>query len=403
MKKKPIVKKNRHGGTHKRDIKLYFALLNHGTMLTGMTTEVLPAMQRTPGVKLFWEHPSKTWHHPISSNRNRIVKRFLADKNECDFLLMIDDDVLPHTNPAEMVFADCDIVGSPALVRQNNHMINWVAYVKHPALDGYAPVDFAGIEGNIDLLKVDIVGTGCIMIARRVLEDPRMKAPFNCEYDEDGITEYGTDYAFCRKAGALGYNIFTTPKRRCEHFKKVGLSELDGYCKTEGIDPSPVKYNIPYGGFAITQKDWHFIRDIIQREKIENILEFGAGLSSLLMSELAQVTTYERDEVYTSEIAKRMNGNKLTIHLWDGIEISSDPVDFALCFVDGPKGKAAGGEGRQRSIQLASRCKRVIVHDAGRVDETTWQEKYLEGNGFKMQASNGWHRSRCQYWVKNVS
>jgi hypothetical protein len=50
-------------------------------------------MNKVPGVKLYWEHPRKTWTHPIYSNRNAITKRFL--KTDCDFLIMQDDDIIP--------------------------------------------------------------------------------------------------------------------------------------------------------------------------------------------------------------------------------------------------------------------------------------------------------------------
>ena len=376
---------------------LYFALLNHGTMRTSFVTDVLPSMRKTPGVELHWEHPAKTWDHPISSNRNRIVQRFL--QTDYDFLLMVDDDVVPLHNPAELVYANADIIGCPALVRQNRSNINWVAYVKHPTEDGYGPVDFAGIDDDVDLLKVDIVGTGCIIIARRVLEHPDMKAAFNCEYNEDGITTSGTDFAFCRRAKRAGFEIYATPKRVCEHYKEVGLLEMDGYLRTEGVDPAPVKYGIPYGTMAITQKDWHFIRDIIHRNKVSSVLEFGAGLSSLLISEIASVQTYETDQKCLDNILSLKNGNQLSVEWWDGTDTKIES-GFDLAFVDGPLGRINGGPGREHSIRLASEYANcVIVHDAGRDDETKWQEKYLRPK-FKLKAQSGHHRTRCNFWVK---
>ena len=61
----------------KKKYKVYLAILNSGELRSEMTSTVIPAMQKTNGVSLIWEHPDKTWANPISSNRNRIVKRFL--------------------------------------------------------------------------------------------------------------------------------------------------------------------------------------------------------------------------------------------------------------------------------------------------------------------------------------
>jgi hypothetical protein len=82
------------------------------------------------------------------------------------------------------------------------------------------------------LLKVDVIGTGCIIIARRVLE--KLKAPFMEEVDESGIVTMGEDFAFCRKAKAADFEVFTTPKMRCEHWSEVGLHQHSKYEDSEG-------------------------------------------------------------------------------------------------------------------------------------------------------------------------
>ena len=388
------------------EIKLYLAILNNGWLRREMSAQVIPAMSSTKGVKLFWEDPKKTWANGISVNRNRIVKRFL--QTDCDFLLMIDDDVVPWHNPAELVFADMDIIGSPARVRQNGNVVNWVAYIKHPDNDGYVGIDLSRVDSDIDLLdlKDGVVGTGCILIKRKVLE--AIKAPFNCEYDEDGDCTFGTDFAFCRRAYEAGFKIWVSPWRICEHFKDgFGLNDMDAYDESEFHDDSPSRYKMVWSFMSIIQKDWKFIKSILVKNEIKTVLEFGSGLSSLLISEIAEVTSYETDRKYADDIlSKRIvvaggqTINNLLIRMWDGKDVDDDLPKYDLAFVDGPLGKSSGGMGREHSIRIAAEhADRIIIHDAGREDEWKWQMKILRPN-FKRVSWNGAHRGHCAYWVR---
>ena len=379
-------------------IGLYVAILNHGWFRTEITSDLLPKMKKTAGVRVTLEHPAKTWDHPISSNRNRIVKRFLATR--CDYLLMIDDDVVPLDNPAEFVHAGKDIVGFPAPVRQAGRQLNFVAYVKYPERDDYAPVDFARVDDTIELLRVDIVGTGCILIKRRVLE--ALKAPFHTEFDEDGILEVGTDFAFCRKAAAAGFEIFCTPQRVCEHHKEVGMLSFQSLSSSQEVDPAAQEYGIPWGGWAITPADWAFIRRVIKDINPVRILEFGSGLSSLLMSEMALVLSCETDPEHAHSIQKKA-GPRLKIRTWDGSDfLLPGNGRFDLAFVDGPPGERNGGPGRAEAMRAASAlCDHIIVHDARREEEARLQEQYLKGE-FRLVRRSGYHEACCHYWVRRL-
>ena len=393
-----------------RPVRLYVAILNKGWIRREIYA-VLEKMKATPGVEVTVENLNLTFAQPIFANRNRISKRFLAHKPKQDYLMMIDDDIIPLHNPAELVFAKKDIVGSPAKVRQRGRTINWVAYMKHPDVEGYFSVDFANVDDTIDLLSVDIIGTGCILIRRRVLEKLFAKAkngwdaPFTIEVSETGDSKYGTDFAFCKRAQAAGYKIYTTPQRICEHVKELGLLDIQGYDDCDGRDAIAGKYAIPWGDFAISQNDWHFINDIIEKQKIRKILEFGSGLSTLLMSEIAEVTSYETDGEWIAKVEGLARGNghperALSIIKWDGKKEPKGIEEYDLAFVDGPKGKDIGGVGRELSMKLASEhAQRIIVHDAGRQNEQKLQAKYLRGK-FRLKARNGWHAQRCQYWEK---
>jgi hypothetical protein len=396
----------------KRNVRLYVAILNRGWLRREMYP-ILDKMKETQGVDVYVEPFGKSWGNPIFSNRNRICRRFLDKKPKQDYLLMMDNDVIPLHNPAEIVHAKKDIVGSPAKVRQRGRTINWVAYVNHPHVEGYIPVDFENVDSDADLVTVDIIGTGCILIKRRVIENlfklangNGWDAPFTIEVDEWGGSHYGTDFAFCRRAQKAGYKIYTTPHRVCEHVKEIGLLDISSYDSSDGRDMVLGKYAYAWDDYTISQQDWYFLRDIIEKEDVHTVLEFGSGASSLLMSEIAEVHSFETDPAHIKRVQEAADATPNTVNMlsmvkWDGKSLPKGikPI-YDLAFVDGPPGKGVGGPGREHSMKYASKhAKRVIVHDAGRVDEMRWQNKYLKPD-FKLMKRSGWHLQRCNYWVK---
>ncbi len=401
-----------------KKLNLYLAILNHGWV----RTEIMYALTskkwkieggeiegvKVGGLKVTLENPNKTWMHPISSNRNAIVKRFL--QTGCDYLLMLDNDVVPMFDPFYFVYANKDIIGFPAKVRSMMGYLNWVAYVKNPKSDDYAPVDFTKVDNDVELLKVDVVGTGGILIKRKVLET--LKAPFHTDFDEDGILTVGTDFAFCRKATKAGFEIFTTPQSVCEHFKEIGLLRANTYNDSDSIDPNAIKYGIPWGGFAINPVEWEFIKHVIVENDLRTVLEFGAGLSSLLTSEYCNVTSYETDADWAKKVQLEGSEN-LYILIWDGKDTKNvqavrdldikdfrasvdDKVKWDVAFIDGP----AGGESREMAYKIASELSdRIICHDARRSHEVEWQKKYLKGK-FTLTARSGYYEACCHYWER---
>lgn len=394
---------------YKRKPKLYVSFLNKGWIRREILSTVLPEIQHTKSVRTFLEPPSVSYAEPIFGNRNRIAKRFLNSK--CDYLLMMDNDIVPLFNPAPFVHADKDILGFPAKVRQAGGVLNWVAYKEAQDEPGfYYPVDFSSIDmATFDFLECDAVGTGCIMIRRDVIEElfkladgDGWKAPFTISLTEWGEMKHGTDIAFCRRAKAAGFNVVSTVNYVCEHYKEVGLLEIMGYDDSDYRDHSTGKYKIPWGGWAVSQKDWAFMKPILLRDEIKTVLEFGVGLSSLLMSEICNVVSYEQNKEWAKEIESKKQENDLEIRLWDGREVKEELPKVDLCFVDAPPSKAGGGLGRQFSIEIASQITdRIIIHDAGRSEEMMWQFIYLRKD-FKMVEKNGHHQSRCQYWVRRT-
>jgi len=171
--------------------------------------------------------------------------------------------------------------------------------------------------------------------------------------------------------------------------------------KPEAVDETLLQeYGFKWGGDSITDRDWVFIKNIFKEEDIELVVEIGCGLSTLLMGTLLKgvnrMISYESEEKRLTKIKQMADEKKHDIREWDGKNIPMKKYDiphFDLAFVDGPP----GGANREWSIKYASEfADHVIVHDAGRTEETKWQNKYLKKD-FKMVAKGG---HRCHYWKR---
>ena len=296
------------------------------------------------------------------------------------------------------------MIGVPALVRSSGQVVVWTAYIEHKdGGEAYSAVDLDSFDDMFDLLNVAIVGSGCILMKRKVLETVKM--PFHSEFDEDGVQTHGTDFAFCRRATKAGFEVYTTTHRRCEHFKKVGLADASAWDSINYFDKSNAQYDIPWGEYSITQRDIRFIRPLVKALEPKRILEFGSGLSSLLLSEICEVVSYETDPIWAEKIKSKIKShNNLTIKMWDGHtvpeELKGSGKFFDFCFVDGPKSRNKGGVGRDVAMEIASQVTdQIMVHDAGRPDEETQQRKYLR-SVFKLVRKSGDHMTRIHYWIR---
>lgn len=154
------------------------------------------------------------------------------------------------------------------------------------------------------------------------------------------------------------------------------------------------KWGFQWGGGSITDRDWIFIKDIFKEYNVKSVLEFGAGLSTLLMGTLVdKVTTLETMDGWIKKISEFADPKKHTIKKWDGKNIHLIEKKYDFAFVDGP----SGGETREWSTKYASEhSDLIIIHDAGRKPEREWQDKYL-AHDFQLIAKGG---HRCHLWLR---
>ncbi|GAG30208.1 unnamed protein product, partial [marine sediment metagenome] len=142
--------------------------------------------------------------NPYENNLNHIVKKFI--NSDFDYWLQIDSDNAPTKNPLDLVELDKDIMLLPYLqwhctnedIQKGNYPIYTV--IMDDVGEGFKEhKDMKGLQ------KVDAGGSGCMLIARRVLEK---MSPFVRTYDKHGRVVLGVDFNYCRKAREKGFEVW---------------------------------------------------------------------------------------------------------------------------------------------------------------------------------------------------
>lgn len=166
-------------------------------------------------------------HTPVEFSRNKIAKMTLDDGYS--HVLMLDDDTVPIKDPLELLEHDPDIVICPTpmykgrreTILAGGFPIVWNVF-------DYDKLQVRWHEHQMEegLQEIDAGGTGCFLIARRVLEHPAMKHPFSRCWDEDGMVTVGSDIHFCHRAKEAGFKIWTHSDYVCRHYKELEIVSL---------------------------------------------------------------------------------------------------------------------------------------------------------------------------------
>ncbi|MEM3097458.1 MAG: hypothetical protein QXU32_01895 [Nitrososphaerales archaeon] len=156
---------------------------------------------------------------PFDHARNVAVEYVI--KGGFTWLFFLDDDVIAPPDTVER------------LISHNKDIISGLYYRR---IEPIEPVMCKENAGRItkfnpgEVLEVDMVGAGCLLIHRRVFE--RIPKPwFEWLLDRDDIPENqraSEDFAFCRKARQHGFRIYVDTSIQCHH-AGYGRSELGGH------------------------------------------------------------------------------------------------------------------------------------------------------------------------------
>lgn len=146
--------------------------------------------------------------------------------------------------------------------------------------------------------------------------------------------------------------------------------------KDEELRKFRSQFGVEFNTGSIHSKDWEFIEKVIDENNVKTVLEFGCGLSTLLLLRKGiKVISYDMMQRWIDKI-KTINP-QCDIRLWDGMTLPDDWVGqkVDLVFLDGP----SGGKMREFSTKIASDLSDLVLqHDAYGIDEKTWADKYLK-------------------------
>lgn len=160
---------------------------------------------------------------PLPSARHLIINKFL--ETDADYLLTLDDDIVPYCNPLDLVEEDLDVVAMACPVWRPGE-IPAIVMNATPA-DGSTVIDLD--DGT--LLEVENTSTSAILIARRVLEHPGLKNPFRFRFSEDGLLAMDDDSNFYHVARDAGFKVWVSLDHICGHVKEVDITGIHNAVK----------------------------------------------------------------------------------------------------------------------------------------------------------------------------
>ncbi len=161
----------------------------------------------------------------IDTSRNLICKKFLSN-SLYTHLLMIDDDHSFEPDLIQQLLShNVDIVGALAFKRRPDFQP--CVYLKNKKDNKYYSTLPKGFQ------EVDVIGTGAILITRKVLE--KLNFPyFWTNYDKDG-THWSVDFNFCKQAKKAGFKIFVDANARLGHIGDADIITEETFVKYHNI------------------------------------------------------------------------------------------------------------------------------------------------------------------------
>lgn len=173
-------------------------------------------------------------YHPntmcVALARNEIVRE--AREAQVDYLIMIDDDVVPPTRLFYLPQHGVHIVSGIVPTWRDNQLI-WSVYEwidgERYSMEWFVP----------GLNEAHAVGGACLCIRKDVLNNEDLLPLFAFKLNKDGTlaTGGGEDIAFSHRAREAGYKILVDPDCVCEHLQRVDMAatkaHYDAYTDTD--------------------------------------------------------------------------------------------------------------------------------------------------------------------------
>jgi len=209
--------------------KVLIALPNQGWIHASVVMSLVRIMNDPRYDKVLLVPPPNRFTS-IEATRQYIHHYFLEDK--FDYLLSIDDDNAPLKNPLDLIEFDKDLIGcvTPTWYYakdtpiENPIRLNAYDRIENKELKKFQFIEHTPKKG---LQKVDAIGMGCYLLARRVLEDEMVQnTPIHSISRDDGRTFKGEDILFCELLTSRGFEIYAHYDYPCMHYKEIDLVDI---------------------------------------------------------------------------------------------------------------------------------------------------------------------------------
>lgn len=155
---------------------------------------------------------------PYENNLHIIIQHIL--ENGFQYWINIDADNPPLKNVFDLVELDKDVICCPTPVWCPTAKCNRPYYFTGYMKKEYGYTEYSNPEG---LQEVDAIGSGCMVISRRVLEHQSMKSCFTRFTYENGVVFKGADISFSERAKGCGFKLYTHYGYICDHYKELSL------------------------------------------------------------------------------------------------------------------------------------------------------------------------------------
>jgi len=158
---------------------------------------------------------------PIERARNDLVERSL--KHSPDYVLFVDSDMILPENILD------------SLINMKKDISSALYFIRLPPYKPLAKIIKDGLFYNLDavplnqIIEVDSVGMGCVLIKREVFEKLIEKDKKIFDTKEINVKDktqlLSEDTFFCSKARELGFKIFLNTGLICKHEGKSFIDE----------------------------------------------------------------------------------------------------------------------------------------------------------------------------------
>ena len=220
--------------------KISFGLLcGSGSIKHDTVNSLIMSMQWCAAQGIEYDYITLQGVTGVDSARNILADIFM--QRDYTHLMLIDDDMAWAADlPVRLLQQNLDIVGVP-YKRKNVKNCRWT--VNHPI------PNVEVLQGREYLMKVDSLGTGMMMVNRRVFEalrpdeaiiqddKPPIKLYFRHTIDKNGKLK-SEDFSFCESARSAGFDIWAWTDEEISHIGNYAYtgrySDVIGGSKFEG-------------------------------------------------------------------------------------------------------------------------------------------------------------------------